>query len=145
MTVAVEDGRTVKVAILGKLEDGSVAMHSPRNNPLEFEYGKAALIRGFGDALRGMKPGERKKVTLSPQRAFGEYDKTKRVFVKKRYLTKGVEYAVGEQVSLLSPGAGGRMISGWIEKFDKDEVVINRNHRLAGKKLILEIEVLDVR
>jgi FKBP-type peptidyl-prolyl cis-trans isomerase 2 len=52
------------------------------------------------------------------------------------------ELSVGDHVNLLPKG--GREVSGWIESFEESEVVINRNHRLAGEDLDVEIELLSV-
>jgi len=137
-------GDQVKVAVTVKLRDGSVALCSTREKPLEFELNPERTIPGFAEALVGMEQGESKSAKVSPEKGFGEYDEKKKLFVERRQLDREQKYAVGDQVTLRSPGTGGRAIQGWIEEIESKQVVINRNHRLAGEELNLEIELLEL-
>lgn len=137
-----EPGRNLKVAVVAKISDGSIALQSTPDNPLEFELGAGNVLKGFSDAVTGMKVGEKKRVTIPARQAFGEYNSDKRLFLKKSQIRGLDELTVGDHVNLL-PQAG-REISGWIESFEKNEVIINRNHRLAGEDLLMEIELLEV-
>jgi len=94
-------GQTIKVNYIGKLLDGrvfdtsllSVASNDAaypktlsftlRSNssytPLSFEVGAGMMISGFDAAVVGMKIGETKTVTLTPDEAYGDMDPTKLV------------------------------------------------------------------
>lgn len=135
-----EIGSHLKVAVVAKLSDGSVAMQSTRDNPLEFELGSRNLLKGFSDALIGMEAGETKRINVPARDAFGEKDPDKRLFVRKTEIDGIKDLTIGDQVTLMPQG--GREVSGWIEAFEKNEVVINRNHRLAGEDLDMTIELL---
>lgn len=137
-----EPGKHLKVAVTATLEDGTVALQATPEQPLEFTLGQKGILKGFADALVGMTAGDSKSVAIPARDAFGEEDPAKRVFVNKAQIRSIDDFSVGDHVSLMPQG--GREISGWIEKFDGKDVVINRNHRLAGKDLQLEIELLDV-
>lgn len=137
-------GDQVKVAVVVKLNDGSVALKSTREQPLEFELDPKKTIPGFADALVGMAEGETKATQIPPEKGFGAYDETKRIFVERRHLDRNQTYSVGDQVALRSQGTGGKEIHGWIEELEEHKVVINRNHRLAGKDLNLEIELIGI-
>lgn len=97
----VEVGQTIKVNYIGKLLDGRVfdtslltvanddaaypktLSFTKRANtsytPLSFEVGAGKMISGFDDAVVGMKIGETKTVTLTPDEAYGDMDPTKLV------------------------------------------------------------------
>lgn len=97
----VEVGRTIKVDYIGKLLDGrvfdttllSVAKDDAnypktlsftlRANtsyvPMTFVVGSGKMISGFDKAVVGMKVGETKTVTLTPDQAYGEMDPGKLV------------------------------------------------------------------
>lgn len=139
---AAEIGSHLKVAVVAKLSDGTIAMQSPRENPLEFELGSRKLLKGFSDALTGMKAGETKRFNVPARDAFGENDPDKRLFVEKGEIDDLKGLTIGDRINLMP--RGGREVSGWIEAFQKNEVVINRNHRLAGEDLDMEIELLAV-
>lgn len=94
-------GQTIKVDYIGKLLDGrvfdtsllSVALNDAaypktlsftlRSNtsytPLSFEVGAGKMISGFDEAVVGMKVGQTKTVTLTPDEAYGDMDPTKLV------------------------------------------------------------------
>lgn len=97
----VEVGQTIKVNYIGKLLDGRVfdtslvsvanddaaypktLSFAKRSNssyvPLSFEVGAGKMISGFDAAVIGMKVGETKTVTLTPDKAYGEMDPAKLV------------------------------------------------------------------
>jgi len=70
-TGPVAKGDKIKVEYLAKLEDGSIIDRSEGRWPLEFVVGKSKLIKGFDDAVIGMKLGEEKTVTVRPEDAYG--------------------------------------------------------------------------
>jgi FKBP-type peptidyl-prolyl cis-trans isomerase 2 len=94
-------GQTIKVNYIGKLLDGRVfdtslitvanddaaypktLSFTKRSNssytPLSFEVGAGKMISGFDEAVVGMKVGESKTVTLTPDEAYGEMDPSKLV------------------------------------------------------------------
>ncbi len=137
-----EPGKTLKVAVVARISDGSIALQSTAENPLEFELGNQNILKGFSDAVTGMRVGEQKKVTIPACDAFGEYDPNRRLFVQKSRIQGLDELTVGDHVNLQPKG--GREISGWIEAFEENEVIINRNHRLAGEDLDVEIDLLSI-
>ena len=137
-----EPGKTLKVAVVAKIADGTIALQFTAESPLEFELGNKKTMKGFSNAVTGMRAGEKKKVTIPACDAFGEFGPNKRLFVQKSRIEGLDELSVGDHVNLLPKG--GREVSGWIESFEESEVVINRNHRLAGEDLDVEIELLSV-
>ena len=72
--VQVAEGDVIGVRYKGTLDDGSVFDENPEGPLLEFEVGAGRVIRGFDDAVIGLKLGESRKVTCEPKDAYGEYD-----------------------------------------------------------------------
>ena len=81
-------GSSVSVRYVGTLEDGTVfdtniaAIAEQSNVPvhdelLTFTIGQNQVIKGFEDGLVGMKVGEEKVITVSPEDGYGTYDTTK--------------------------------------------------------------------
>jgi peptidylprolyl isomerase len=68
----VKDGDTVKVHYTGSLEDGSVFDSSEDKDPLEFTLGTGQLIPGFEKAVEGMAQGDKAKVTIPANDAYGQ-------------------------------------------------------------------------
>ena len=62
-----------RVHYTGRLEDGSVFDTSRGKDPITVPLGRSRVIPGFEEALKGMKAGDRKQVTLPPSKAYGAY------------------------------------------------------------------------
>src|SRR5664280_3150418 len=84
----VENGDTISVDYVGKLEDGTVfdtsvkeaaieaGIYTEMRNyePLTFTVGAGQMIAGFDEGVIGMKVGETKTLKITPEEAYGEYD-----------------------------------------------------------------------
>lgn len=66
------NGDTVEVDYTGRFQDGKVFDSSKGREPLEFTLGEGQLIQGFEEAVIGMKVGDRKTVTIPPEKAYGK-------------------------------------------------------------------------
>ena len=88
MSIA-KNGDKVRVHYLGKFPGGKVFDTSLEKEaikagiynrsrdykPLEVTLGAGQVIKGFNDAIVGLKPGEEKTVTLPPEQAYGKKGK----------------------------------------------------------------------
>ncbi|MCD6159754.1 MAG: FKBP-type peptidyl-prolyl cis-trans isomerase, partial [Kosmotoga sp.] len=69
----VEKGNTVRVHYTGKFENGEIFDTSVNRTPLEFIVGNGQVIKGFDEAVIGMKIGERKIVNIPFEEAYGPH------------------------------------------------------------------------
>ncbi len=106
------------------------------DNVSEYTAGEGQIIPALEDALMGMKPGEHKRVDLQPEEAFGPYDDQKIMEVRRDMLPPTVRS--GSIYQLLD----GQPIT--IVALAENTAVVDLNHPLAGKHLIIDVEVLDV-
>ena len=71
-TRAVKAGDSVSVHYVGTLVNGTKFDSSiDRGEPITFVVGAGQLIKGFDDGVVGMKVGEKKKLTISPEMGYG--------------------------------------------------------------------------
>jgi FKBP-type peptidyl-prolyl cis-trans isomerase SlyD len=114
-----------------------------RGEPLAFLVGQASLIPGLEKALIGHEAGERFEVTVEPAEAYGERraDFTQRV--PKKYF-QDAEHLKPGMLTVLSVREGGqRQVT--VLKVGSSVVDVDLNHPLAGKTLVFDVELVDVR
>ena len=137
----VKTGNTIKVNYTGKFEDGTVFDTSltEGREPLETVLGQGNLIPGFEKGLLGMNEGENKTIEIDPTEAYGEYLDGLVNVVPPTQMPEGVK--VGDV--LQSSGERGT-INVTVKEITEQGIKIDANHPLAGKKLIFDVEVLEV-
>jgi len=131
-----KDGDTVSIHYTGKLDDQSVFDTSENREPLEFTLGDENLIPGMNNAVRGMKAGESKTVSIAPDEAYGPYD-DKLVF---EVPTKNLPPGVKAGTPLRDPQ--GNMVL--VKEVNEEKSILDANHILAGKTLIFDIKLVSV-
>lgn len=137
----VENGNTVTVNYTGKLEDGTIFDSSLNEGrePLTAVLGEGSLIKGFEDGLIEMGVGEKKTIEIEPSEAYGDYMEEMVSLVPKTQMPEGV--SVGDTLQGFSPMGP---ITVKVLEVNEEEVKIDANHPLAGKKLIFDLEVVSI-
>ncbi len=138
----VKDGDTVKVHYTGSLEDGSVFDSSENKEPLEFTLGTGQLIPGFEKAVEGMTQGDKTKVTIPANEAYGQVREDLVISVPKNNLPEDVTPQVGMQLQLNQPD--GQAVPVRITEVQEEEVTLDANHPLAGEDLVFNIELVEI-
>ncbi len=140
-TGRLEDGSIFDTTDEGRAKEAGVHFPERKYGPMEFKVGEGKLIRGFEKAILGMKAGEEKTVKLAPEAAF-QYRRDDLVLKVPidAFRKKGIEPKVG--VPLSTP-RGLAVITTVSEAQDKVEV--DYNHPLAGKAVIFEIKVVEIK
>lgn len=64
-------GRQVWIHYIGYLPDGTVVDSSLGGEPFSFEMGSSQVIRGWNEAIMGMRVGGRRRVVIRPGLAYG--------------------------------------------------------------------------
>ena len=134
----VKSGDKISVDYTGRLQDGTVFDTSVGRSTLDFTVGAGQMIKGFDSAVVGMKVGETKTVTLSPELAYGAVDPKKVITFDSNQFAEFSKLQVGMTVQSGS-GFSGKIV----EKNDKN-AVIDFNHELAGKTLIFDITLVSI-
>jgi FKBP-type peptidyl-prolyl cis-trans isomerase 2 len=137
----VENGSTVSVNYTGRLEDGTVFDSSLNEGrtPLEAKLGEGSLIKGFENGLMEMGLGEKKTIEIEPSDAYGDYMEEMISLVPKTQMPDGV--SVGDTLQGFSPMGP---ITVKVLEVNEEDVKIDANHPLAGKKLIFDLEIVSI-
>ena len=138
--MTIKTGDTVKIEYTGTLDDGTVFdSSSEHGNPLQFEVGGGQVIKGFDDAVLGMKENEEKQFSILPVDAYGEHDPTliqkvpREVFPQDAELVPGLLFEAGLPT--------GEKVPATITEVQEGIVTVDLNHPLAGKRLNFKIKV----
>lgn len=137
----INENSSVVLNYTGKLEDGTVFDSSLNEGrePLSATLGQGSLIPGFESGLIGMGVGETKTIMIEPENAYGNVNPQAFVEVEKSRVPENVE--VGMMLQTFGPAGPTTVV---VTEIKDDVVVIDANHPLAGKKLIFDLEVLEV-
>jgi FKBP-type peptidyl-prolyl cis-trans isomerase 2 len=131
-------GDNVSVYYIGSFTNGTVFGENFNSTPLNFTAGSNQLISGFSNAVIGMKVGQIKNVTLTPNEAYG-YPNSSDV-VKVPISDFGNSTIKANEIVTSANGQ-----QGVIESISSNSVVINLNSPLAGKTLRFEIKLLAIK
>ena len=138
----VENNKYVSVHYKGTLNTGEVFDSSEGRMPLEIQMGGGQLIKGFENSLMGMALNEKKTFTLAPEDAYGQRQENLLHNFPLSEVPPGVIPEVGQVIGLRTPD--GRQTPAQIIKIDKENVVLDLNHPLAGQTLTFDIEVVGI-
>ncbi len=138
----VTPGDVVSVHYTGKLENGEVFDSSEGKEPLSFQVGSGMVIKGFNDAVIGMREGEEKEVTLSPEEAYGYRNEELVKDVPKEMLGGQFEPEVGMMLAIQMED--GSKVPATITDVQKDSIVIDLNPPLAGETLNFKITLMKI-
>ncbi len=134
-------GRKVAVHYRGTLDDGEEFDSSESREPLEFVVGEGDVIPGFAKAIVGMEAGQRKRVTLEAEDAYGPYEDELVIDGPRDAFPEG-EIQVGQSFTVHL--RDGEEAVGRVVRVEKDTVALDFNHPLAGKRLTFDLRVVSV-
>ncbi|MCM2354427.1 MAG: FKBP-type peptidyl-prolyl cis-trans isomerase [Pseudobdellovibrio sp.] len=100
-----------------------------------------ALLQGLSRGLQNLKKGEKRKINLSAEEAYGFYDPKKIILYPLQKLSKDIR--VGQSVNII--GKSGTLRTYFVTQLHAHMASLDGNHPLAGQDLVFEIEALDVR
>ncbi|MDR4497092.1 MAG: FKBP-type peptidyl-prolyl cis-trans isomerase [Candidatus Scalindua sp.] len=140
--LTVSDGKVVSLEYTLMLEDKSVADSNVGSEPLNYVHGSQDIIPGLELALAGMKVGESKHVVVKPDNGYGPVDQEKFLEISKDKLPPD---ALKVGTPLQGKNASGTVVNAWVAEIKDDKVILNFNHRLAGKTLYFDVKVVDIK
>lgn len=122
--------------------DGQVLDSSESRGPLSYVHGAGNIIPGLEQALEGKDEGEKVNVTVPPEQAYGQRDDNLIQRVPKKLFAETAEPQPGMQFQAQGP-QGTQLLT--VVEVEEDQVTVDANHPLAGKKLNFDVAVVNVR
>ena len=122
-------------------DDGEVIDASGGEKSVTYLEGSGTIIDGLEKALRSMRPGDRRRISLAPEMAYGSRD-DKLVRSVERALLPVEELKLGD---MFQAGSDRHAPIVRVVAIEGDSVTLDANHPLAGQRLHFEVEVVSKR
>jgi len=135
-------GDTVSIHYTGRLEDGTVFDSSEGREPLQFEVGSGKIIPGLDGAIAGMSEGEKKTVSVEPDEGYGPIQPDAMQAVPRENIPDEIDLEIGAPLQVQTQD--GRTVAVTVAEISDEEVVLDANHPLAGKKLEFDVELVKI-
>ncbi|MBF99893.1 MAG: peptidylprolyl isomerase [Owenweeksia sp.] len=139
----VKENDTVRVHYTGKLTNGDVFDSSEGRDPLEFTLGQGQIIPGFEKGVLNMKVNEKKTIEIPSTEAYGERREDMIQEVPKNQLPPDIKPEVG--MGLVSRTPQGQEMRLTVAEVKDESIVVDANHPLAGKDLVFDVELVEIK
>lgn len=146
-----KQGDEVSVWYIGSFENGTLfdtnlrdqairagLPQRPNYDVLVFKVGEGSVIKGFDDAIIGMKENETKSIKIPPSEGYGLVRKDLILVMDKSKIQDGNNLVLDSEVQA-SNGMYGR-----VKSINESNLTLDFNHPLAGKTLVFTITVAKI-
>lgn len=138
----VSDEKVVYIHYTLTGEEGEVIDSSEGHAPLAYIHGHGNIIPGLENALLGKVAGDKIKVTIPPEHAYGTRDEDLIQTVPIDAFHGVDEILPGMQFHTDTPD-GVQMVT--VINVEGDQVILDGNHPMSGLTLNFDVEVTEVR
>lgn len=122
---------------------GQVLESSFSGEPLMFLEGKAQIIPALEHGMRSMGPGEKGSIPIHRSDAYGVRDEKLVMRVPLEKLPAKGQLKIGQRFSLKTKEHGTQIFR--VIEVTPVDALLDANHPLAGKDLVFDVQVLEVR
>jgi FKBP-type peptidyl-prolyl cis-trans isomerase 2 len=127
-----------------RLPDQGAAPRKPRSpRILEFTVGSREVMPGLSLGVVGMTQGDQKRFTLEPGQAYGPVKVRLFKEIPRQRFPRHLALHVGKLLMAVTAATGRRRRVRVVE-IKPDSIVVDGNHRLAGKVITLEVTLISV-
>jgi peptidylprolyl isomerase len=136
-TAKVKDtGEAIETTIEDEAKKLNIYESTSRYEPRLIAVGEGWMISGLDAEIKKLDVGERKEIELSPEKAFGPRDPSQlRMVPLRKFGEKAAELGVGDSVEV-----DNRV--GIVRFIGSGRAQVDFNHRLAGKSIIYDFQVV---
>ena len=138
----VENNPDVTISYQLKDDPGRLIDETPDNEFFSFVQGAGFILPTLEEELTKLQKGDSFEVSLTPEKAYGEYDKNLVKRAEKEQFSSIPNLQAGMQLQAVTDK--GIMIITVVEVKD-DHVVVDENHPLAGLGLVYQGQIIDIR
>lgn len=140
--LVVEYGRRVSIEYTLRLDGGEVLESTPEGEPQTFMQGLEQVFPALEEALEGRAAGERVRLRLDPEQAYGQYDPALCGEVDLSMIP-GDARRPGAEVVVQSPEGRSRH-EGRVVEVRERTAVVDLNHPAAGRAVEVECRIVGI-
>jgi FKBP-type peptidyl-prolyl cis-trans isomerase SlyD len=141
-TMQIERDKVVTFHYTLRNPDGAVLEQSEGKDPIAYLHGYGNIVPGLENAMRGRQAGDAFTAEIAPEHAYGMRDETSVQRIPVKHLIRPGKLAVGQTVAVNTTSGARRATLLKVGRFMVD---VDLNHPLAGRTLVFDVRILDVR
>ena len=122
--------------------EGNVIGSTEGDVPMAYIQGKGNIIPGLEVEMEGKKAGDKFKVNLSAEDAYGKRNQDLLHVVDRSVFQGDEEITIGLRVNIQTSNGDSIAI---VSAFDDKTLTLDLNHPLADKDLTFNVEIVEVR
>jgi FKBP-type peptidyl-prolyl cis-trans isomerase SlpA len=124
------------------LEDGTEAVSTFGEEPVDLQMGDGTLQPGLELALYGLKAGDTQTLKLLPDQAYGPRDPGLIQYMPMSDFDGEFTPETGQIIAFALPN--GEEAAGTILGVENGQVEVDFNHPLAGHEIAFQVEIISV-
>ena len=124
------------------LEDGTEAVSTFGEEPVELQMGDGTLQPGLELALYGLKQGDTQTLNLLPDQAYGPRDPELIQYMPLTDFDGEFTPEIGQIIAFSLPNE--EEAAGMVLGVENGQVEVDFNHPLAGHEITFKVEIIEV-
>lgn len=138
--MVVEKNKVVSISYSATDETGNIVDSNLDFEPLQYLHGHGNILQTLETELNGLQIDEQKKLTLTADQAYGNFDPELVFEVSREQFPEG---ANGLELGSMVQSSDGLELT--VTDIDGEKIVLDGNHPLAGRTLHFSVTVKDIR
>lgn len=138
----VEEGAIVSIEYSLTDESGNLIESNVGKEPMTYVHGGGQIVPGLEKGLAGLKVGAEKKITVSPEEGYGPVNPQAFQEIPKDKIPPDAHKV---DAMLMTQSPDGRSIPMRVREVKENTVIVDFNHPLAGKTLIFDVTVKEIK
>jgi FKBP-type peptidyl-prolyl cis-trans isomerase 2 len=141
MEKIVQPGSNVTIHYVCKLEDGT-SVEESKDEGLKFTVGQRVVVKGLDDGILGMQIGEHRVIQVPAQDAYGHQQEDLICEIPMKNLPKDINPTKGSEHVMSTQHK--KQVHMTILEVLENSVIVDMNHKMAGKNLVFEVVVMNI-
>ncbi|MET0051011.1 MAG: FKBP-type peptidyl-prolyl cis-trans isomerase [Candidatus Thiodiazotropha sp.] len=135
-------GTRVSMHFSLSLKDGTEALSTYQDAPLEFTLGDGTLEPMLEYALLGLHAGDEQTLEVSGDEVYGPPDEENILWLERQLFPP--DMALAEAQVIAFGNDQGESIPGVIKQLEAERVLVDFNHPLSGKPILYRVSIISV-